>query len=119
MMRAENLSLLDIVISNSSILFISCFGGLVLFALKATEHFNRPMENKLSRGRYVIYALFLFLTLPVLGGAVLVIYLANGDKISPVLAFQVGLTSPAIVQSLIIAAANNMSKQAVSTTSNQ
>lgn len=118
-MRTESLSLIDIAISNSSIFYIACFGGLVLFALKATEHFNRPIENKHSPGRYAIYVLFLFLTLPVLGGAVVVIYLANGDKISPVLAFQVGLTSPAIVQSLIIAAANNMSKQSMPTTPNQ
>ncbi len=34
----------------------------------------------------------------------------NGDKISPILAFQIGLTSPAIVQKLIIAYANNMAK---------
>ncbi|MFV9657149.1 hypothetical protein ACNFCK_19840 [Pseudomonas sp. NY15366] len=118
-MHTENLSLLEIALLNSSIFFIACFGGLVLFALKATEHFNRPLANKLSGGRYTIYALFLFITLPTLGGAVVVIYLANGDKISPVLAFQVGLTSPAIVQSLIIAAANNMSKQPLPTTQNQ
>lgn len=119
MMHTEELSLLDIVLSNSSLLFIACFGGVVLFALKAAEHFNRPLANKLSSGRYAIYALFLFITLPALGGAVVVIYLANGDKISPLLAFQVGLTSPAIVQSLIIAAANNMSKEPLPTTRNQ
>ncbi|WJV23187.1 MULTISPECIES: hypothetical protein [Pseudomonas] len=105
--------------ANSLLLSIACFGGLVLFALKIVDHFNRAPENKLSSGRYVAYMLFLFVVLPVLGSAVVAIYLANGDKISPVLAFQVGLTSPAIVQSMIIAAANNLAKEPVSTIASQ
>ncbi len=79
---------------------------MVLFGLKMVEHFNRKREQKLSRSRYIIYMVFLLLTLPLLGSAVVAIYIFNGDKISPVLAFQIGLTSPAIVQSLIIAAAD-------------
>lgn len=86
------------------LLCVAGFDGMVLFGLKMVEHFNRKREEKLSRSRYIIYLIFLFLTLPLLGCTVVAIYIINGDKISPVLAFQIGLTSPAIVQSLIIAA---------------
>lgn len=117
--EGQGLSLADILQANTTLLCIACFGGFVLFALKMVEHFNRDPVDKLSNQRYVTYLLFLLIALPVLGGGVVAIYLANGDKISPVLAFQVGLTSPAIVQSLIIAAANNLSKQPVATTGGQ
>ena len=111
-MQAEQ-SFFEVMAANGPLLSIACFGGVVLFALKMVEHFNRPEQNKLTARRYATAFVFLFLALPILGGAVVAIYLANGDKISPVLAFQVGLTSPAIVQSLIIAAANNLSRQGV------
>lgn len=67
---------------------------------------------------YDLVCIFL-LVLPSLGTIVLLIYLANGDKISSVLAFQVGLTSPAIVQSMIIAAANNLQRQPLQTVAAQ
>ena len=109
----------ELLLQSWPLLAIACFGGLVLFCLKMVEHFNRATEDKLTTSRYVAFLLFLFITLPTLGAAVVAIYLVNGDKISPVLSFQVGLTSPAIVQSLIIAAANNLSKQRVQTKANQ
>lgn len=117
-MQAEQ-NIFAILQAHPMLILTACFGGLVLFGLKAIEHFNRAPENKLSNGRYAIWLLFLFLVLPSLGGAVIIIYLANGDKISPVLAFQVGLTSPAIVQSMITAAANNLSKQPIQASSSQ
>lgn len=92
-------------------ILIAISGGLVLFAMKVTEHFNRPQQEKLSIPRYAAFFIWIFLGLPVLGGLMTSIYILNGDQISPILAFQVGLTSPAIVQSLIIAAANNTAKQ--------
>jgi hypothetical protein len=117
-MPAEQ-SLLEILQAHSTLFFIASVGGLVLFGLKTAEHFNRAPENKLSWGRYTIWFVFLLLVLPSLGTMVLLIYLANGDKISPVLAFQVGLTSPAIVQSMIIAAANNLQRQPLQTVAAQ
>jgi hypothetical protein len=117
-MLAEQ-SLSGILQAHSMLFFIASFGGLVLFGLKASEHFNRAPENKLSWGRYMIWFIFLLAVLPSLGTGVLLIYLANGDKISPVLAFQVGLTSPAIVQSMIIAAANNLQRQPLQTVAAQ
>ncbi len=105
--------------SQALLLVVALFGGLVLFFLKIAQHFNRRKADKLPPWRYAGYVLFLFVTLPVLGVGVTGIYLANGDRISTILAFQVGLTSPAIVQSLIIAAANNLSRDAVPTVPGQ
>lgn len=110
MMSEEIITLLS---DSTHLIVISCFGGLVLFGLKIAEHFNRPFESKLDFWRYLFFFVALFLCLPVLGGAVTSIYLVNGDQMSPVLAFQVGLTSPAIVQSMIIAAANKMASEKV------
>jgi hypothetical protein len=95
---------------NFHLIVISIFGGLVLFGLKFTEHFMRPEQDKLQVQKYVIFLVGLFLALPFLGAGVRAIYLMNGDKLSPILALQVGLTSPAIVQSLVIAAANSNAK---------
>lgn len=102
---------LEVLQSNIHLLTISILGGLVLFGLKLAEHFKRDPVDKMSKGRYTVYAIALFFFLPLLALIVTSVYLINGDKISPVLAFQVGLTSPAIAQGMIIAAANTMAKK--------
>lgn len=98
--------------ANAHLIAISVFGGYVLFGLKLAEHFMRAAADKMPMRRYVACFTALFVVLPVLGGSMTAIYLMNGDRLSPILALQVGLTSPAIVQSLIIAAAHSMSKTA-------
>jgi len=97
---------------HSGLIFIALFGGVVLFGMKISEHFMRSEQDKLPLVKYIGFTVSLFFALPILGAGVTCIYLLNGDKISTILAFQIGLTSPAIVQSLIIAAANNMAKNA-------
>lgn len=82
----------------------------MLFGLKLAEHFMRSAPGKMPLGRYVACFTALFVVLPVPGGAMTAIYLMNGDRLSPILALQVGLTRPAIVQSLITAAAHAMSR---------
>ncbi|WP_175016790.1 hypothetical protein [Massilia sp. YMA4] len=96
--------------ANAHLIAISVFGGYVLFGLKLAEHFMRAAADKMPLRRYVVCFSALFVVLPVLGGSMTAIYLMNGDKLSPILALQAGLTSPAIVQSLIIAAAHSVSK---------
>ncbi|WP_031435094.1 hypothetical protein [Methylomarinum vadi] len=119
MTSPDGVSITQLISSNQLLIFIAFFGGVVLFGMKMAEHFSRKPENKFSNGRYFLYFVFLLVSLPILGSAVVIIYLANGDKISPVLAFQIGLTSPAIVQSLIIAAANKFKEGGLETTSGQ
>ncbi|EPV1412645.1 hypothetical protein VC885_25535 [Citrobacter freundii] len=92
------------------LIFVSIIGGLILSLLKIAAHFSRNESDKLKPMKYLGFFVFVIFGLPILGGVVTSIYLMNGDKISPILAFQIGLTSPAIVQSLIIAVANNMAK---------
>lgn len=106
-------NIFNLILENVHLIVISFFGGLVLFGLKVAEYLNRPPEDKDGPFRaFVIYSL-LFFCLPLLGAAMASIYIMNGDKMSAVLAFQVGLTSPAIVQSMIIVAANKVAKQPV------
>lgn len=107
---------LDQIAPSSHLILIAIIGGLVLWALKIAEHFLRAEQDKMPLGRYVFFVISLLLCLPALGGFVTSVYLMNGDKLSPILALQVGLTSPAIVQSLIIMAANNMAKKSVTVT---
>ena len=97
---------INLVNQNLHLILISAFGGLVLFVMKVSEHFHKPIEEKLTRFQYIFWVLAIFFIFPILGGGMVAIYLANGDKIGAVLSFQVGLTSPAIVQGLVISAAN-------------
>jgi len=97
---------------NGHLIVIAVFGGFVLFGLKFAEHFCRRDEDKLPIQRYIVFFIGLLVALPVLGGCVTCVYLMNGDRLSPILALQVGLTSPAILQSLIIAAADTIARNA-------
>jgi len=103
--------ILIILSSNIHLIVVSCFGGIVLAMVKIAEHFNRPVENKITSCRYIGYVLFFILGMPILGGGVTIVYLINGDQISSLLSFQIGLTSPAIIQTLIAKAANNLAKE--------
>ena len=108
---SEPISIIPSSISaHYDLIIVSIIGGFVLSALKIAEHFSRKDSDKLKPIKYFGFFLFVLLGLPVLGGIVAGVYIMNGDKISPILAFQIGLTSPAIVQKLIIAYANNMAK---------
>lgn len=109
-MQSETVSPWAILQPNIHLIVISIFGGIVLFGLKFTEHFMRSEQDKMPIQRYIIFFIGLLIALPFLGAGVTAIYLMNGDKLSPILALQVGLTSPAILQSLIIAAANSLAK---------
>lgn len=101
---------------NAHLLFIAFFGGLVLWGLKISEHFMKSEQDKLPIVKYIFFVSALLICLPTLGVGVTSVYILNGDKLSPILALQVGLTSPAIVQSLIIAAANKMAKGSLANT---
>lgn len=116
-MPNNDMSLVSLLLENVHLICIALFGSLVLFGLKFTEHFVRAEQDKLPLQRYVVFFIGLLVGLPILGVGVTSVYILNGDKLSPILALQVGLTSPAIVQSLIIAAANNLAKTTAPTAS--
>ncbi|EBW8988283.1 hypothetical protein BXL21_25210 [Salmonella enterica subsp. enterica serovar Enteritidis] len=89
------------VLMHAVSLVVSFLGGVVLSIIKLVEHFHRDERAKLTWGRYILYAIFCLVLLPFLGSLVTGIYLASGDKIQPVLAFQIGLSSPAMVSRLL------------------
>lgn len=102
----------DVIDSNFDLVVVSAFGGLVLFGFKLIEHFNREQHDKMPLIRYIGFFVFLLITLPMLGLSITLIYLMNGDEISVILAFQIGITSPAIIQKIITSTADGMSKSA-------
>lgn len=102
---------------NINLVLISAFGGLVLFGFKIAEHFNRAPQDKMPLLKYFGFFISLLVALPILGLGMTTIYLMNGDKISPILAFQIGITSPAVAQTLMIAAANSLSNNSAPPTS--
>ncbi len=89
------------VFSHAPTLAIATIGGVVLFGLKLAEHFKRPAENKMPNKDYILSFIGTLIFLPFLGFIVTAVYLSNGDKINSILAFQIGLTSPAIALSLM------------------
>lgn len=97
--------------NNISLIVVSMLGGLVLFGLECYRHALRAEEDKLAVTKYIGWIVLILIFLPLLGVVVTSVYLMNGDKISPILAFQIGLTSPAIVQSMVIATANRLSTE--------
>ena len=101
-------TILETIQQDWPLVVFAALGGGVLVGVKLVEHFWLAPEQKMSVVRYCIFAIFIILFLPFLGGIVATVYIANGDQISPILAFQVGLTSPAIVQSLMAAAGNKL-----------
>jgi hypothetical protein len=91
---------------HADLLILGVFGGVVLSAHKLITHFNLPPENKLPVTRYGIFFVFVVLGLPLAGFSMVAAYILNGDKLSALLALQVGLTSPAILQSFMVTVAN-------------
>lgn len=111
MLNEELQSAFSQITPSAHLVVIAVAGGLVLWALKIAEHFMRAEQDKMPLAKYLFFVISLFVGLPFLGGFVTSVYIMNGDKLSPILALQVGLTSPAVVQSLIIAAANSLAKK--------
>lgn len=106
-------SMIETVEQHWPLILFAALGGGVLVAAKLVGHFQLAPEQKMPLTRYVVFALFVTIFLPLLGGIVAMVYIANGDQISPMLAFQVGLTSPAIVQSLMTAAGNQLASNPI------
>jgi hypothetical protein len=109
----------EILFSQSHLLITGAFGGLILCGTKVAAHFNKLSEDKLSAVRYSGWLLFILIVLPFLGLALVGVYILNGDKLSAVLALQVGLTSPAIITSLMSVTANGMAKGIAATAPGQ
>lgn len=109
-MISNDPNIIDALLAQWHLLCIAGIGGFILFSFSLTEHFNKSDEDKLNWARYSIWFLFLFIGLPALGIIMVSVYVLNGDKLSAMLAFQVGLTSPAIVKALMSATANKMAK---------
>lgn len=94
---------------NFYLIIISFIGGVLLAGLKFWEHLSRKEEDKLPLKNYCFFLFFLLFILPLLGSLMTSIYIINGDKLSTILALQIGLSSPAIIQSLLVNTANILS----------
>jgi hypothetical protein len=102
--------------ANGHLLLIALFGGVVLYFYTLYGHLTGTRRSQLKgRSLVICFFVFLFVALPFLGAAVTAIYIANGDKLSPLLAFQVGLTSPAVVHGIISLGANRLAAEPMPT----
>lgn len=110
---------LERLIANIPLLVIALAGGFILFCYEVFQivHYDKLHIQKL-RYRLLVGA-FLCIGLPVLGAVVAAVYITNGDQISPLLAFQIGLSSPAIATSLMTTAANTLAKGQIPTAPGQ
>ncbi len=106
---------ITLITDNVDLVGIAAFGGAVLFFFKLAEYIHRAPEDQMSILKASIVYFGLFLGLPILGAGMSTIYLVNGSKMGGMLAFQVGLTSPAIVQGVFSLAANKAVKRRVKT----
>ena len=97
--------------SNLHLLLVALFGGFVLCGVKIAEHFNKPKYNKFPKSLYILWLLGIVVFFPVLGVGMVAIYLIDGAIIGAVLAFQVGLTSPALAQGMMGAIANQQGRK--------
>jgi hypothetical protein len=106
---AERIALLS---DNIDLLCIAVVGGFVLFGFHVASHFNRALQDKLPWLKYAAAFAFLLLALPGLAFVMASVYILNGDKMSAILAFQVGVSSPALLQGLIIKTATRLGASA-------
>jgi hypothetical protein len=100
---------------NTPLLIIALIGGFILFCYDAFLILNHNKLNIDRAGYRILVTGLLLFGLPLLGVIVTGVYLMNGDKISPLLAFQIGLTSPAIVTAGMTIAANKLSDREMNT----
>lgn len=106
---------IDLLKDSFPLLVIALIGGFILFCYEAFGILNHNKLNIKRAGYRILVAGLLFIGLPLLGVAVTGVYLINGDKISPLLAFQIGLTSPALVTAGMTFAANKLSDREIPT----
>ena len=109
----------QILVANIPLLVIALIGGFILFCYEAFQIVHNDKFHVQNVFFRILIGAFLLVGLPALGAVVAGIYIMNGDKISPLLAFQIGLSSPAIVTGLMTSAANTFAKGQLPTTPGQ
>lgn len=102
---------MEILNTNFDTLLFAALGGFLLWTYKLKEHYNRPIETKMSNSHYVFIHFILLLWLPFLGVVMSFIYLYNGDKLSIVLAIQVGISAPGLLDIFMANAMNKVASQ--------
>ena len=102
-----------LVTENEINIYFALLGGLILGVFKLIEHYLRKPTDKYPWYVYIIYILICIIGFPFLGIFFILAYLSNGDKFSLLSSAQIGLTSPAILISMIAAGANSVSKKGV------
>ena len=103
-----NFAKLVVLADNADLLCVSAVGGIVLFGVKLAAHFKRARAEKFSSRDYALSFASQLIALLGLALVMASVYILNGDKMSALLAFQVGISSPVIVQGLMVAGADQL-----------
>lgn len=79
------------------------FGGFAINALRLAELAHTPQVERPRTFSDPLYV-FQFVVVPFLGGGLAYTYQASGTVLSPILAFNIGVSAPLILKSLASAA---------------
>ena len=79
-------------------IILSGLGGLVLSFINLVQDLQKEPSNRITKD--LVY-IFTFVFWPLVSCILSYIYLDSGNKITSFLAFHIGLTTPALVQSLL------------------
>jgi hypothetical protein len=85
---------------------LGALGGLILFIWNVVWHWKLPKNKKHPSSRYTQWFVFQLIMLPALGSLIVWVDTTGGSTVGPLLALQVGLTGPKLLESIMVGAAN-------------
>ena len=94
-------ALLDLIQNNGGTLLFIAIGSFILTGYSIREHLMREAADKMTNKVYFFHLLGWLIGYPFLGLVVGISYLNGENSFGNWLALQIGLTSPAIVLSVI------------------
>ena len=85
-------------LQSGELLLLAAMGGFMLNMMNLYEDQQRPKNMRTAKDT-LYWILFVFW--PLAGGVLVLVYILDGSTLRPLLAFTVGLTAPATLQSMI------------------
>jgi hypothetical protein len=88
---------MSFILQHQGLLSMAVLGGLMLNFLNLWEDYNKPKADRAPKdGLYV----FFFVSWPIMGALLALVYLYDGSTLRPMLAFSIGLGAPTILKTL-------------------
>lgn len=99
---------INLLKNNSVFLCYSLIGGLIVGIYKIWNHSLQPIEKKLSKNMFLWFLLYCLLIIPFFGVLVSTIHLEKETKMSLLLSLQIGISSPAFINMLLLSVAETI-----------